>query len=26
VLATEGLPEPPWLARARTPAERPNVG
>ncbi len=25
VLATEGLPEPPWLARARTPAERPEV-
>jgi SAM-dependent MidA family methyltransferase len=25
VLATEGLPEPPWLARARTPAERPVV-
>ena len=25
VLATEGLPEPPWLARARTRAERPEV-
>ena len=25
VLATEGLPEPPWLARARTDAERPEV-
>ncbi len=25
VLATEGLPEPPWLARARTQAERPEV-
>ena len=25
VLATEGLPEPPWLARARTHAERPEV-
>ena len=25
VLATEGLPEPPWLARARTHAERPKV-
>jgi hypothetical protein len=25
VLATEGLPEPPWLALARTDAERPKV-
>ena len=25
VLATEGLPEPPWLARARAHAERPEV-
>ena len=25
VLATEGIPEPPWLARARTHAERPEV-
>jgi SAM-dependent MidA family methyltransferase len=25
LLATEGLPEPPWLARARTHAERPEV-
>jgi len=26
VLATEGLPEPPWLLRARAPADRPEVG
>jgi hypothetical protein len=25
VLATEGLPEPPWLTRARTGAGRPEV-